>query len=111
MWAKGCVAHQPVILRAPPHPAVNRLAGVGWRVDYTLSSSLLRSVEEPMVHLRLEVAAASGAPAQPVAMSLSADKFQVLLAGETQLYPEGEGPLPDPTPVLPTYPRVFLPQN
>ncbi|XP_043410910.1 COMM domain-containing protein 4 isoform X3 [Prionailurus bengalensis] len=59
---------------------VNRLAGVGWRVDYTLSSSLLRSVEEPMVHLRLEVAAASGAPAQPVAMSLSADKFQVLLA-------------------------------
>ncbi|XP_034523917.1 COMM domain-containing protein 4 isoform X2 [Ailuropoda melanoleuca] len=59
---------------------VNRLAGVGWRVDYTLSSSLLRSVEEPMVHLRLEVAAASGAPVQPVAMSLSADKFQVLLA-------------------------------
>ncbi|XP_032127852.1 COMM domain-containing protein 4 isoform X2 [Sapajus apella] len=58
----------------------NRLAGVGWRVDYTLSSSLLQSVEEPMVHLRLEVAAAPGTPAQPVAMSLSADKFQVLLA-------------------------------
>ncbi|KAB1257195.1 COMM domain-containing protein 4 [Camelus dromedarius] len=67
-------------LRAPRRVAVNRLAGVGWRVDYTLSSSLLRSVEEPMVHLRLEVAAASGAPAQPVAMSLSTDKFQVLLA-------------------------------
>ncbi|XP_047593188.1 COMM domain-containing protein 4 isoform X1 [Lutra lutra] len=59
---------------------VNRLAGVGWRVDYTLSSSLLRAVAEPMVHLKLEVAAASGAAAQPVAMSLSADKFQVLLA-------------------------------
>lgn len=59
---------------------VNRLAGVGWRVDYTLCSSLLHSVEEPLVHLRLEVAAAPGAPAQPVAMSLSADKFQVLLA-------------------------------
>uniref|UniRef100_A0A8C0TDM3 COMM domain containing 4 n=1 Tax=Canis lupus familiaris TaxID=9615 RepID=A0A8C0TDM3_CANLF len=70
---------------------VNRLAGVGWRVDYTLSSSLLRSVEEPMVHLRLEVVASSGAPAQPVAMSLSAVKFQVLLAGETRLYLEGEG--------------------
>ena len=65
---------------------------MGWRVDYTLSSSLLRSVEEPMVHLRLEVAAASGAPAQPVTMSLSADKFQVLLAGEAQLYLEGKGP-------------------
>uniref|UniRef100_A0A673V6J2 COMM domain containing 4 n=1 Tax=Suricata suricatta TaxID=37032 RepID=A0A673V6J2_SURSU len=59
---------------------VNRLVGVGWRVDYTLSSSLLQSVGEPVVHLRLEVAAAPGAPAQPVAMSLSADKFQVLLA-------------------------------
>ncbi|KAM5291742.1 COMM domain-containing protein 4 [Ctenodactylus gundi] len=59
---------------------LNRLAGVGWRVDFTLSSSLLCSVEEPMVHLRLEVAAAPGAAAQSVAMSLSADKFQVLLA-------------------------------
>lgn len=59
---------------------VNRLANVGWRVDYTLSSSLLRSVEEPMVHLQLEIVPAPGALAQPVSMSLSADKFQVLLA-------------------------------
>ncbi|XP_045141738.1 COMM domain-containing protein 4 [Tenrec ecaudatus] len=59
---------------------VNRLAGVCWRVDYTLSSSLLRSVEEPVVHLQLHVASAPGAEAQPVTMSLSADKFQVLLA-------------------------------
>lgn len=35
-----------------------------------------------MVHLRLEVVPAPGALAQPVSMSLSADKFQVLLAGE-----------------------------
>ncbi|KAF6129446.1 COMM domain containing 4 [Phyllostomus discolor] len=33
-----------------------------------------------MVRLRLEVAAAPDAPAQVVALSLSADKFQVLLA-------------------------------
>ncbi|KAM5339581.1 COMM domain-containing protein 4 [Glossophaga mutica] len=59
---------------------VNRLAGAGWRVDYILRSSLLQSVEEPMVHLRLEVADAPDAPAQVVALSLSADKFQVLLA-------------------------------
>ncbi|XP_016823796.1 COMM domain-containing protein 4 isoform X1 [Cricetulus griseus] len=59
---------------------VNRLAHVGWRVDYTLSSSLLRSVEEPMVHLQLEIVPAPGALAQPISMSLSADKFQVLLA-------------------------------
>nr|KAF6499561.1 COMM domain containing 4 [Molossus molossus] len=61
-------------------PKVSRLAGMGWRVDYILSSSLLRSVEEPMVHLQLKVANAPDAPAQPVAISLSADKFQVLLA-------------------------------
>lgn len=73
---------------------MNRLAGVGWRVDYTLSSSLLRSVEEPMVHLRLEVAAAPGTLAQPVVMSLSADKFQVLLTGKAPLYLEGFGALP-----------------
>lgn len=79
---------------ALPCSTVNRLAGVGWRVDYTLSSSLLRSVEEPMVHLRLEVAPAPGALAQPVVMSLSADKFQVLLAGEVQLHLEGAGALP-----------------
>ncbi|KAK1338601.1 hypothetical protein QTO34_019255 [Cnephaeus nilssonii] len=59
---------------------VNRLAGTGWRVDYIMSSSLVQSVEEPVVHLRLDVAAAPEAPAQPVALSLSADKFQVLLA-------------------------------
>lgn len=59
---------------------VNRLASVSWRVDYTLSSSLLHSVEEPMVHLQLQVEPAPGTLAQPVSMSLSADKFQVLLA-------------------------------
>lgn len=59
---------------------VNRLASVGWRVDYTLSSSLLHSVEEPMVHLQLQLVPAPGSLAQHVSMSLSADKFQVLLA-------------------------------
>lgn len=55
---------------------------MGWRVDYTLSSSLLHSVEEPMVHLQLQVVPAPGTLAQPVSMSLSADKFQLLLAGK-----------------------------
>lgn len=61
---------------------MNRLASVGWRVDYTLSSSLLHSVEEPMVHLQLQLVPAPGSLAQHVSMSLSADKFQVLLAGK-----------------------------
>lgn len=59
-----------------------------------MSSSLVQSVEEPVVHLRLDVAAAPEAPAQPVALSLSADKFQVLLAGKkAQLYLERLGAL------------------
>lgn len=58
---------------------------MGWRVDYILSSSLLQSVEEPMVHLQLKVKTAPDAPAQPVAISLSADKFQILLAGKAKL--------------------------
>lgn len=63
-----------------------------------MSSSLLQSVEEPMVHLRLEVATAPEAPAQPVALSLSADKFQVLLAGKkAQLYLERLRAFSDPT--------------
>lgn len=70
---------------------------MGWRVDYILSSSLLQSVEEPMVHLQLKVATAPDAPAQPVAISLSADKFQVLLAGKAKLYLEGIGTLPGST--------------
>lgn len=65
---------------------------MGWRVDYTLSSGLLRCVEEPLVRLRLEVAAAPGAPAQPVAMSLSADKFQVLLTGKAHIPGGVRGP-------------------
>lgn len=35
-----------------------------------------------MVHLQLQVVPAPGTQAQPVSMSLSADKFQVLLAGK-----------------------------
>lgn len=105
----GSPALDPERRPLPPSLTVNRLAGVGWRVDYTLSSSLLQSVGEPMVHLRLEVATAPGAPAQPVAMSLSGDKFQVLLAGETQLYLEGDGSPPTPR-CCPPMP-LFLLQN
>lgn len=97
MKGYGLLGPPAMILKPPPHPTVNRLAGVGWRVDHTLSSSLLQSVEEPMVHLRLEVAAALGAPAQPVVMSLSANKFQVLLAGKAQLYLEALRLLPSLT--------------
>ncbi|XP_054987942.1 COMM domain-containing protein 4 [Sorex araneus] len=59
---------------------INRLVGVSWRVDYTLSSSLLQTAEAPMLHLRLQLADAPDEPAQPVTMALTVNKFQVLLA-------------------------------
>lgn len=96
------LAHPMILILS--RPAVNRLVGVGWRVDYTLSSSLLRSVEEPVVQLRLEVAQTPGATAEPLVLTLSADKFQVLLAGEA-VCPGGEGPSslsPSPSQLSPT---------
>ncbi|XP_036591417.1 COMM domain-containing protein 4 [Trichosurus vulpecula] len=59
---------------------LSRLDSVGWRVDYTVSSSQLCQVHEPEVHLRLDVRRNPGGPAEPIAMTMSVKKFQVLLA-------------------------------
>lgn len=63
-------------------PAVSCLDSVSWRVDYTLSSSELRQVNESVVHLKLNVKDVDRKVTEPVAMTLSAEKFRVLLAGE-----------------------------
>ncbi|XP_054858714.1 COMM domain-containing protein 4 [Eublepharis macularius] len=59
---------------------LNRLDSVSWRVDYTLSSSELQQVNEPVVHLKLNVRDVDKGVVEPVAMTLSAEKFRVLLA-------------------------------
>uniref|UniRef100_A0A8D2IMM7 COMM domain containing 4 n=1 Tax=Varanus komodoensis TaxID=61221 RepID=A0A8D2IMM7_VARKO len=61
---------------------LNCLDSVSWRVDYTLSSSELRQVNEPVVHLKLKVKDVDRGVLEPVALTLSAEKFRVLLAGE-----------------------------
>uniref|UniRef100_A0A5F8GXI7 COMM domain containing 4 n=1 Tax=Monodelphis domestica TaxID=13616 RepID=A0A5F8GXI7_MONDO len=61
---------------------LSRLESVGWRVDYTVTSSQLCHVHEPEVHLRLDVRQEPDGPAEPVAMTLSMKKFQVLLSGK-----------------------------
>uniref|UniRef100_A0AAX7VN84 COMM domain-containing protein n=1 Tax=Astatotilapia calliptera TaxID=8154 RepID=A0AAX7VN84_ASTCA len=59
---------------------LGRLDSVSWRVDYTLSSSELREVNQPTIQLKLQrQGAESGAPETTV-VSVSADKFRVLLA-------------------------------
>ncbi|XP_077790577.1 COMM domain-containing protein 4 [Podarcis muralis] len=59
---------------------LNRLDSVSWRVDYTLSSSEIQQVNEPVVHLKLNVKDVDRGVLEPVAMMLSAEKFRVLLA-------------------------------
>ncbi|XP_014817496.1 PREDICTED: COMM domain-containing protein 4 [Calidris pugnax] len=59
---------------------LSRLGSVGWRVDYTLSSSELQEVNEPLVHLNFQLQEGEHGRPAAVPMVLSADKFRVLLA-------------------------------
>ncbi|NXN16186.1 COMD4 protein, partial [Indicator maculatus] len=63
---------------------LSRLGSVCWRVDYTLSSSELQEVNEPLVHLTFNVQNGEHGPPAAVPVTLSADKFGVLLAGEAR---------------------------
>lgn len=54
---------------------------VSWRVDYTLSSSELREVNEPLIQLRLQARGAAAGSTETTVVSIPADKFRVLLAG------------------------------
>ncbi|XP_027744206.1 COMM domain-containing protein 4 isoform X1 [Empidonax traillii] len=59
---------------------LSQLGLVRWRVDYTLSSSELQEVNEPLVHLTFNVQNRECGRTTAVSMTLSADKFRVLLA-------------------------------
>uniref|UniRef100_A0A667YHR4 COMM domain containing 4 n=1 Tax=Myripristis murdjan TaxID=586833 RepID=A0A667YHR4_9TELE len=58
---------------------LGRLEAVSWRVDYTLSSSELRKVKEPTVQLKLQAQGAESGCTETTVVSISADKFRVLL--------------------------------
>jgi len=60
---------------------VSRLDSVSWRVDYVLSSSELKEVNEPEVHLKLQSQEAESGSTETTVVSVSADKFRVLLTG------------------------------
>ncbi|XP_061772659.1 COMM domain-containing protein 4-like [Nerophis ophidion] len=59
---------------------LGRLEAVSWRVDYTLSSSELKEVNEPVVQLKLLTQGAESGSSETTVVSLSADKFRVLLS-------------------------------
>ncbi|XP_072138452.1 COMM domain-containing protein 4 [Mobula birostris] len=58
---------------------LNKLDSVSWRVDYTLSSSEVKEVNEPIVHLKINVKNVDTDAVEPTVVSVSADKFRVLL--------------------------------
>ncbi|NXK45974.1 COMD4 protein, partial [Chauna torquata] len=59
---------------------LSQLDSVSWRVDYTLSSSELQEVSEPLVHLMFNVRDRDRGTTEAVPMAVSAGKFRVLLA-------------------------------
>uniref|UniRef100_A0A673NJ67 COMM domain-containing protein 4-like n=1 Tax=Sinocyclocheilus rhinocerous TaxID=307959 RepID=A0A673NJ67_9TELE len=61
---------------------LGRLEAVNWRVDYTLSSSELKQVNEPTVQLRLQAQDPETDSTQTTVVSITADKFRVLLTGD-----------------------------
>ncbi|XP_076122899.1 COMM domain-containing protein 4 isoform X2 [Alosa pseudoharengus] len=58
---------------------LGRLESVSWRVDYTLSSSELKEVNEPSVQLRLQAQEPESGSTQTTVVAITADKFRVLL--------------------------------
>ncbi|XP_060770880.1 COMM domain-containing protein 4 [Neoarius graeffei] len=55
------------------------LEAVNWRVDYTLSSSELKEVNEPTVQLKLQAQDPESGSTETTVVSVTADKFRVLL--------------------------------
>lgn len=65
--------------------SVSRLEKVDWRVDYILSSSELKEVNDPSVQLRLHVKNPDTGAVEPTSFAMSADKFRVFLSGKLRV--------------------------
>jgi hypothetical protein len=63
---------------------ISRFGGVDWRVDYVLSSSFVKVVEEPLVHMKLTIDSGEDEK-DTVAFTMSGRKFQTLLSDLKQI--------------------------
>ncbi|XP_077600969.1 COMM domain-containing protein 4-like [Stigmatopora nigra] len=59
---------------------LGRLEAVSWRVDYILSSSEMKEVNEAIVQLKIQSEEAGSGTLRSTVVSLTADKFRVLLS-------------------------------
>lgn len=55
------------------------LKDLEWRVDYTLGSSAIDTVQQPSIQLKMTVAGAGDAGTNVTRAALTASKFQLLL--------------------------------
>uniref|UniRef100_A0A8C4NIC7 COMM domain containing 4 n=1 Tax=Eptatretus burgeri TaxID=7764 RepID=A0A8C4NIC7_EPTBU len=65
---------------------LSRLAGMAWRVDYILSSSVLLEVNEPSVQLKLNVQDGMTSEVRPVSFTMTNGQLHVMLMGKTGIH-------------------------
>ncbi|KAL4224830.1 COMM domain-containing protein 4 [Mactra antiquata] len=58
---------------------LSQLESVEWRVDYIISSSHLKDINEPSVQLKMNVKSAEDGLIEPVSFTASSDKLRVFL--------------------------------
>ncbi|KAL3885574.1 hypothetical protein ACJMK2_025625 [Sinanodonta woodiana] len=58
---------------------LSQLDGLEWRIDYIISSSELKDINEPYVQLKMKINDLDLHSTKPVSFSILADKFRVLL--------------------------------
>lgn len=67
------------------------ISNLEWRVDYVLGSSELEKIREPEVQLKFNKTSGDNQEGEPVAFTVTSEKFRVLLAELKQAYTLMEG--------------------
>ncbi|XP_028392280.1 COMM domain-containing protein 4-like [Dendronephthya gigantea] len=70
---------------------LDKLKDLEWRVDYVLGSSQMKDLKEPEINLRFVTVNSDSSSEQPVSMTMTSDKFTVLLHELKQAYKTMEG--------------------
>ena len=70
---------------------LDKLKDLEWRIDYVLGSSQIKDLKEPEINLRFVTINSDSSGEQPVSLTMTSDKFRVLLHELKQAYKTMEG--------------------
>jgi hypothetical protein len=70
---------------------LDKLKDLEWRIDYVLGSSQMKDLKEPEINLRFVTVNSDSSVEQPVSLTMTSDKFRVLLHELKQAYKTMEG--------------------